>query len=278
MSFIKTAVVAGFLVGLLASTTAMAQTRLELKLPFAEKSEIRLRVGEDISVDLIFEAGKITAQYYGGIDQNIDVQLSAEDVLNGQLGLRFADYNMDGFEDFAVDASYGYGGLIVYSTIFAFDPASGRFFKMLEAPNVEPDAKTGELRSWQKSGPQNFLTYFRFDAGRPYKYKLVTNLGYDLELVEIFDKAGNKIQRLVADLNEDGKPLTPARRKITTEKATLYSAPNEQSKTKAYLIRDDEIEILDVKDDNPGWFKIGFKGKKKTIIRWINGDAIDAPE
>ncbi len=278
MNLIKTAASAGFLIGLFVSANPMAQTRLELKLPFTEKSEARLQVGKDISVDLIFDAGKITAQYYGGIDQTLDIQLLAEDLLNGQVGLRFADYNMDGYEDFAVDTSYGYGGLVIYSTIFAFDPASGRFFKMLEAPNVEPDAKSGELLSWQKSGPQNFWTYYRFEAGKPYKFKRVVNLGYDLELVEIFDKTGKKTRRLIADLNEQGKNTKPAKRKITVEKAILYSGPDDQSRSRAYLIRGDEIEMLDVKDDNPEWLKISFKGKKQTIIRWIKPESIDGPE
>ncbi|WGE74251.1 hypothetical protein [Actinobacillus equuli] len=61
---------------------------------------------------------------------------------------------------------------------------------------------------------------------------------------------------------------------INIEKAYLYRSPNNVSKK--YLIKDDEITILNEKTDNSGqkWYFINYKGKK-DINMWIKAEAVD---
>lgn len=55
--------------------------------------------------------------------------------------------------------------------------------------------------------------------------------------------------------------------KIQLEKQDLYNNPNENSKTKMYLVKNDLIEILDEKDE---WIYIVYMGKNnKEIKAWI---------
>jgi hypothetical protein len=60
-------------------------------------------------------------------------------------------------------------------------------------------------------------------------------------------------------------------KEIKIEKEYLYDTPNKESKTKMYLIKGDEVEILEEKDD---WLYILYKGKK-DIKAWIPKSAIE---
>ena len=57
-------------------------------------------------------------------------------------------------------------------------------------------------------------------------------------------------------------------KKITTKKSLIHSAPNKP--TKMYLIKGDEVEVLEEKN---GWLNIRYYGKK-TIEGWVKKEEV----
>ena len=60
-------------------------------------------------------------------------------------------------------------------------------------------------------------------------------------------------------------------KEIQIEKQYLFDNPNKESKTKMYLLKNDEVEILEEKDD---WLYILYHGKK-DIKAWIPKGAVE---
>lgn len=261
-------------------TPALAGTRVKISAPWEGKTEINILVKPDNTARFVLDEGSLSIIHEGGETQPIYSDMVKEERLNGQWGLHFDDFNMDGFQDFAVDISYGYGGVNVFSDIYFFDAKTGRFFKGLEeVSNIELSPETGEIHTSQKSGPRFYRTNYRFEGGKPYKYQDVTVIFDDLEVITLFDPSGKTIQKAVVDIEnkmENGR-LIPALRAITVERAQLFKKPDEQSRTKAYLIKGDQVEVLDVSGAWDNWYKIRFKGKK-TIERWIKPRDIESIE
>src|SRR5690606_35827158 len=54
---------------------------------------------------------------------------------------------------------------------------------------------------------------------------------------------------------------------VPLEKLTLYSNPDRQSATNAYLIKGDKVRKLAYAGDD--WMKIAYQGKTGLLERWI---------
>jgi len=280
-SFIMKNIIATTIItSLFLATPALAGTRLKISVPFDGKSEIDILVKPGNTARLVLDEGSLSVIHEDEEIQPIYSDMMKEERLNGQWGLHFDDFNMDGFQDFAVDISYGYGGVNIFSDIYFFNAKTGRFFKGLEeVSNIELSPETGEIHTSQKSGPRYYRTNYRFKDGKPYKYQDVTVIFDNLEVITLYNASGKTIQKAVVDIDSkmrNGR-LIPALRAITVERAQLFMKPNEQSRTKAYLIKGDQVEVLEVKGEWDDWYKIRFKGKK-TIERWIKPRDIESIE
>ncbi len=260
----------------LVSVAAIGGTRLKISVPFEGKSEIDIQVMPGNSARLVLEGGALSISLQDGKTQDLFSGMVKEERLFGQWGLHFDDFNMDGYQDFAVDISYGYGGVNVFSDIYTFNANTGRFEKILEeVSNIQADPSTKTLRTSMKSGPRYISENYRFTNGKPYKYSKQLVMFNGLDLVTIFDEPGNAIRKLVVDPadNEAGSgEFQPAVRKVLTKRAWLYKSANDNAKTRSYLIEGDEVEIHDAAGDQYEWLKIHFKAKKKTIIRWMKAE------
>jgi len=60
---------------------------------------------------------------------------------------------------------------------------------------------------------------------------------------------------------------------IAAKKAWMYDEPNENSKTKLFLIKEDEAELLQTTKDAL-WYRVRFKGTK-TVEKWIKAVDVD---
>lgn len=108
-----------------------------------------------------------------------------------------------------------------------------------------------------------------------YKIKDEINHGYYSNIFEV-DKSWKKIKIFIG-----GSPLPLVDgweirykfikevAKIKNVKSVIYKVPN--SHTKMYLLKDDNVEILEIKDD---WLKVRYYGKK-TIEGWIKKSDIE---
>ncbi|WP_144410033.1 hypothetical protein [Cupriavidus basilensis] len=62
--------------------------------------------------------------------------------------------------------------------------------------------------------------------------------------------------------------------KVTAEKSWLYDGPEDQARTRMYLIKGDEIEIIST--SSSGWVYVEYKGNnKKAIRRWMKESSIE---
>ena len=267
---------AGIVSSLLFATPGLSATRLKLNAPWQGKTTIDIAVTDDNAARLVIENGKVMVIHDGGEEQLIIDNITEKDLLFGQWGLHFDDFNMDGRQDFALDVSYGYGGVNVFSNIYIFNAKTGRFEHRLgDVSNIDMRAKSRELYTAQKSGPLYYSTIYRIDDGRLFKFKDSTILLNGLEKATVFDRAGTVVRELIFD--DTDEKMVPAIRKIIPEKAWLYSAPNEKNRTRAYLIKGDEVSVLDVSGEWFDWYKIRYEGKK-PLVRWVQGKDIIADE
>ncbi|MBJ9940918.1 hypothetical protein I7819_13595 [Burkholderia multivorans] len=63
---------------------------------------------------------------------------------------------------------------------------------------------------------------------------------------------------------------------VVTNRAYLYSGPAIKNKSKAYLIKGDEVELLNISDNLKFW-KIRYTAKDgRTIERWLECGAVNA--
>lgn len=69
--------------------------------------------------------------------------------------------------------------------------------------------------------------------------------------------------------HETRKPLYGI---ISVQKAPLYSNPDEEGKTKAYLVKNDEFALVNMSDDG-SFYKINYKSSLgKEALYWIKSD------
>ncbi|WP_416050829.1 hypothetical protein [Cupriavidus basilensis] len=62
--------------------------------------------------------------------------------------------------------------------------------------------------------------------------------------------------------------------RVKADKSWLYDGPEDQARTRMYLIKGDEIEVIS--PGSSGWVYVEYKGKNKMAIRkWIKGESIE---
>lgn len=188
------------------------------------------------------------------------------------------DFNFDGYKDIAIT---NYLGMVnnLYS-LFLYDRVTKKFKEIKIATLKRTESACGELYnpmvkvdtfslvSSCRSGPVWYYDTYRYnDKGELWLYKTteyqIQNSEIDtFPLYEItFNQKGEILDTVAIDF--DGKKILWP---ITSEKTFLYSSPKKTSKTKAYLIHNDKVEILEQKDD---WIKIRFASRKGPLVRWL---------
>lgn len=188
------------------------------------------------------------------------------------------DFNFDGYKDIAITNSLGMVNNVFY--VFLYEHVNAAFKELRIADSATPKSACGDLYnlvvqlddlslvSSCRSGPVWYYDTYRYnDQGEIWLYKTTE---YQIQNSEIdtfplyehtFNQKGEKLDTVAIDF--DGKKILWS---VTSEKVFLYSSPEETSKTKAYLIHNDKVEILAQKDD---WIKIRFASRKGPLIRWL---------
>ena len=259
------------------ATPALSDIRLRITVPWDGKTEADIVIAPGNIARLTLENGSLSINHKDGTNQQIFTGMVKKERLRGSWGLHFADFNFDGYQDFAIDIAYGYGGVNIFSDIYAFNTGTGKFDKTLEEmSNIDVWYGAKELHTTTKSGMSYYSTNYRFENGKPFKYKDQTVMFNGMDLTTIYDKSGKAIRKLVVDsageVMNQLEPV-PAIRKVLVKRAWLYSAPKKGSKTRSYLIEGDEVELHDAKGNAFEWFKIRFKGKN-TVEGWMRSQDI----
>lgn len=196
-----------------------------------------------------------------------------------ESGFTIKDYNFDGYQDISIYNALGMVNNIYY--IFIYDYKSKEFRKIKIANPTKPISACGEfynldvqpktltLFSTCRSGPVWYYDVYRYnDQGELWLYKTteyqIQNSEIDtFPLYEItFNQNGEQLDKVAIDF--DGKKFIWS---IKAEKVFLYFSPEKKSKTKAYLIRNDKVEILAQKDD---WIQISYASRKGPLVSWLS--------
>jgi hypothetical protein len=191
------------------------------------------------------------------------------------------DFNFDGFTDIGIPTGIGYGGVNYFYDFYIYDRSSQRFKSLLSPdpdsggwcnPQLEQKSKT--IFTSCKSGPQWYSQNYRFYRAKPYVYQsgeMVILEGFpDNDLLWRETTFNPNKQVIRSKIFNYGTTKAPVLR-IPQTKIFLYNAPRDTAVTNSYIIKNDLISILEVKETDSGqWLKIAYHSQKiGWIKRWI---------
>ncbi|WP_342058210.1 XAC2610-related protein [Aeromonas sp. OTU364] len=195
-----------------------------------------------------------------------------------QSDIVIQDFNFDGYQDIAIINSLGMVNNVFY--VFLYEHVNSAFKELKFSDSKMPASACGDLYNLAvrlddlslvsscRSGPVWYYDTYRYNAqGELWLYKTTEYQNQSSEIdtfplyEHTFNQKGEKLDTVAIDF--DGKKIIWS---VISKKVFLYSSPEETSKTKAYLIHNDKVEILQQKDD---WIKIRFVSRKGPLIRWI---------
>ena len=245
------------------------------------------------TVEVAIKGEQVVAHLPAGKDQNLVPKADVDDA--GGMGdnhpavAQVGDFNFDGLQDVAIRNGNGYGGVNLYYQVYLWNKAQQQFQALDEAvSNPALDVKTQELQSAYRDGPKWYSTTYRVAKGQLYPAVETQMVGTDgaWEYDEFKNPAGKVIGHKV--VGESGSPAQKAEDApnasavIIADKAPLHDKPQASAQTKMYVIKGDKVTLLDWKagddgDFGAGWFLARYEGKK-TLEKWIQGDAIGAAQ
>ena len=273
----------------LASGLAMAENGLteQAQFPFQFAPE------KGKTVEVVIKGEQVVAHLPTGKFQNLVPKADVDDA--GSMGdnhpavAQMGDFNFDGWQDVAILNGNGYGGVNLYYQVYCWDKAKQQFQALDEAvSNPALDVKTQELQSAYRDGPKWYSTTYRVAKGQLYPAVETQMVGTDgaWEYDEFKNPAGKVIgHKVVAESGSSAQKAEDAPNAsavIIADKAPLHDKPQASAQTKMYVIKGDKVTLLDWKagDDGDfwgGWFLARYEGKK-TLEKWIQGDAIGAAQ
>lgn len=199
------------------------------------------------------------------------------------------DFNFDGAQDVALLESIGYGGVNLFYQLFLWDRHTQAFKKMGETfSNPEVDPKKQVLSTSARSGPIWYTTKYQVEQGRLYPaVEWEPVIAGDWQRLTFKNSQGKVVGHKVVNNQDEqsgdaGDNLPFAVSTIKVKKAALYDKPNLATKTKMYLIKKDQVTLLDWQpsEGDPytgeGWFLVRYEGKKITE-KWVEGSALIKP-
>jgi hypothetical protein len=191
------------------------------------------------------------------------------------------DFDFDGYLDLMIPTATGYGGVNWFYDLYRFHPAS-RSFRLIEGSEeldfCNPEAMPAEkmLRTPCKDGPAWYDDAYKFAAGKLYPYRsteLVHLNGFNADDSTLYSQTyyGPQKQVLRTILKEVDDRVPALRRRIPFDKVYLHREPSSQSKTESYLVKGDEVELLEVQQDKEiQWLRVAYQSAKAgRLIRWI---------
>ncbi|WP_298609232.1 hypothetical protein [uncultured Thiothrix sp.] len=246
--------------------------------------------GKDVTIDQP-TGSEVVAHLPNGKQQSLAVVETYE----ASDGIKYValtnDFNFDGAQDLALLESSGYGGVNAFYQLFFWDQQAQEFKAFGETvSNPEADAKQQVLTTSTRSGPIWYTTKYKLEQGKLYpavEWEPITvNDGYWQRLT--FKNPQGKVigHKVINSQDEqsgdagDNLPFVVA--SIKVKKAALYDKPSAATKTKMYLVKKDEVTLLDWQptEGDPyvgeGWFLVHYEGKK-VVEKWIEGSALVKP-
>lgn len=190
--------------------------------------------------------------------------------------LKVQDFNFDGVPDLAVPQNEGYMGVNAYYTLLFTDPKAGKFVARLgEVSNPEPQYATRTLNTSEKDGPVYRVKTYCPLLNSPELY-LCRSAEISQEVGDgddwnftWFDPAGKTLLSRPARVGTAYQPEIYA---IATAKAFFYSAPTLSSRTAAYVVKNDKVELIELRGT---WARVAFVARNKAVAAgWLPRSAL----
>lgn len=234
---------------------------------------IDLQQGKTSIGKIVSSNGKAVMHYTDGKKQHLlDLPSSDTMQLSDNVAL-VGDFNFDGLTDIALFVSSGYGGVNQFYDLFVMDKKEGQLSSLMSIANPSLKPAKQQLSTAQRSGPRWYETVYQFAEGQVVQYADYSMITETLFYREIY-KNEKRVSASVVT-NTDADSNDPVFRKITLDKAILYDKPDDNTATRMYVIKGDDVELLDYQQDQlyEDWLFIRFKGRR-VIEKWIKSDAI----
>ncbi|WP_424950006.1 SH3 domain-containing protein [Deinococcus sp.] len=195
------------------------------------------------------------------------------------MNVLVADFNFDGYRDVAVPTDTGYGGVNTFYTLYFYRPASRTFQKTRYRDdqndhairaNLSPDPVTHTVDGSYKSGPAYVaLTLCPTPDGLDLYTCRQGDLNFNLAQTADdydwtwFSPSGTVLaSRPLRRSGEDRSRWT-----VAAARLDLHTGPTLNSKSLAYVVRDDQVEVLELR---AGWAHVRYSGQGKRVFGgWV---------
>lgn len=251
-----------------ATSTAYAETdnpKEHAEFPVKFKVDSSKEVGIFLEAnELLMYSDHFNTQHLGELPSKEEREFTEALALQG-------DFNFDGYQDIAFFEASGYGGVNQFYRLMLWDNKASKFKPFqttIGLPSLDKEKQT--LISAQRSGPRWYSTRFHFKGSKLVQRDEEAMIDGKLTKVEIYDANDKFIKTLITDKVDYNLDTPTATRKIRIEKAWLYGDADFDTKTKMYVIKGDEVELLDFKNE---MFFVRYKGRR-VIEKWIEAEAV----
>lgn len=190
--------------------------------------------------------------------------------------VRAADLNSDG--EWELILSLNRGDVNVCSQVLQYNQNDGSFSEWHFAG--------GGLCNYTVRGDYLISSYrdhaiwhqdiYKMASGKPELYITDSCVGCDEVRRKTYRPDGTPVKTLVSD-DIDFEKRIPLKAKITTGRARIFSSADQNCSTKKYLIRGDEITLLDYyrSPDDTDWAQFRFDGPKTITEGWLRYSDFD---
>ena len=199
-----------------------------------------------------------------------------------------ADFNFDGWRDLALPSGTGYGGVNTFYTLYFYRPRTGTFQKSRYddttetgiRANLEPDLQTRTVSNSYKSGPTSVdetlcvtpdgLDLYACRRGEIGNMELATAADdYDWTW---YDPSGNVMTTRRLQKSGENRSLWT----VVPDRLTLHAGPVQVSPASAYVIRGDQVEVLELRgNQKSGWAHVSYRGKGDRVFSgWVQRSAL----
>lgn len=253
------------------------------EFPLSAPVSASIAVGGGASCRLMVRKGEPRLTVVcGASKQDIRIpilEVEGEPTFEGQILVD--DFDFDGYQDLMVPTATGYGGVNWFYDLYRYQ-APSRSFRPLERDdegdfcNPEELAAEKTLRTPCKDGPAWYDDAYKFAAGKLYHYRsteLVHLNGFEGDDAVIYGQTyyGPERQVLRRAVAEATSEAATVRRRIPGDRAHLHRTPAADGRTESYLVKGDQVELLEVKlEGEQQWVRLAYQSAKAgRLVRWI---------
>jgi hypothetical protein len=182
-----------------------------------------------------------------------------------------ADITLNGRLDVILTA---HGDVNVCSTAYAYDDLSRVLIAIDVSPLCNYRLESNYLISSYRSGAKWFEDIYKINNGKFLLYVKDGCLDCDYVYRTLYDQEQGK--NLLVSNATDFQNRSPKKAKVVSKKTVLYTFPSNESATEGYLIKGDEVSLINYVDAESGaWFLVRYVNSGgRAVERWMREESL----